>query len=82
MFLIQAGRDTTINHELIGWGANGWYIINYDILRDYPEIKGGKSWDLLIVDESHKVKNPEAIRTQQVFGSGTIARSQPRRRCC
>ena len=31
--LIQAGRDTTINHELIGWGANGWYIINYDILR-------------------------------------------------
>jgi SNF2 family DNA or RNA helicase len=73
VFLIQAGRDTTINQGLIGWGANGWYIINYDILRDYPEIKNGKSWDLLILDESHKLKNPEAIRTQQVFGSGTIA---------
>jgi SNF2 family DNA or RNA helicase len=73
VFLIQAGRDTTINQGLIGWGANGWYIINYDILRDYPEIKSGKSWDLLILDESHKLKNPEAIRTQQVFGSGTIA---------
>ena len=73
VFLIQAGRDTTINHELIGWGANGWYIINYDILRDYPEIKSGKSWDLLILDKSHKLKNPEAIRTQHVFGSDTIA---------
>jgi SNF2 family DNA or RNA helicase len=71
--LIQAGRDTTINHELIGWSANGWYIINFDILRDYPEIKSGKPWDLLILDESHKLKNPEAIRTQHVLGSDTIA---------
>ena len=73
VFLIQAGRDTTINQGLIGWGANGWYIINYDILRDYPEIKSGKPWDLLILDESHKLKNPEAIRTQHVFGGDTIA---------
>jgi SNF2 family DNA or RNA helicase len=73
VFLIQAGRDTTINHGLIGWGANGWYIINYDILRDYPELKSGKPWDLLILDESHKLKNPDAVRTQHVFGSDTIA---------
>ena len=73
VFLIQAGWDTTINHELIRWGVNGWYIINYDILRDYPEIKSGKPLDLLILDESHKLKNPEAIRTQHVFGSDTIA---------
>jgi SWI/SNF-related matrix-associated actin-dependent regulator 1 of chromatin subfamily A len=73
VFLIQAGLDTTINHGLVGWGADGWYIINYDILRDYPEIKSGKPWDLLILDESHKLKNPEAIRTQHVFGSRAIA---------
>ena len=73
VFLIQAGCDTTINHSMMGWGVNGWYIINYDILRDYPEIKSGKPWDLLILDESHKLKNPEAIRTQHVFGSDTIA---------
>ena len=54
-------------------GANGWHVINYDILRDYPEIKSGKPWDLLILDESHKLKNLEAIRTQHVFGSDTIA---------
>ena len=73
VFLIQAGLDTTINHGLVRLGVNGWYIINYDILRDYPEIKSGNPWDLLILDESHKLKNLEAIRTQHVFGSDTIA---------
>jgi SNF2 family DNA or RNA helicase len=73
VLLIEAGRDMTINHGLIRWGAHGWYIINYDILGDYPESKNGKAWDLLILDESHKLKNPEAIRTQHVFGGGTIA---------
>jgi SWI/SNF-related matrix-associated actin-dependent regulator of chromatin subfamily A-like protein 1 len=73
VLLIQAGLDTTINHGLVRWGVNGWYVINYDILRDYTEIKSGKPWDLLILDESHKLKNPEAIRTQHVFGNDTIA---------
>jgi SNF2 family DNA or RNA helicase len=73
VFLIQAGCDTTINHTLLEWGVHGWFIINYDILGDYSEIKSSRPWDLLIVDESHKLKNPEAIRTQHVFGSNTIA---------
>ena len=73
VLLIQAGCDTTFNHTIMGGGADGWYIINYDILEDFPEIKRGKPWDLLIVDESHKLKNPEAIRTRHVFGSGIIA---------
>ena len=30
VFLIQAGCDTTINHALIGWRVNGWFIINYE----------------------------------------------------
>jgi SWI/SNF-related matrix-associated actin-dependent regulator 1 of chromatin subfamily A len=72
VFLIQAGWDTAINHRLMGSAVNGWFIINYDILGDYPEIKTSKPWDLLILDESHKLKNPEAIRTQHVFGSNTI----------
>jgi SNF2 family DNA or RNA helicase len=73
VFLVQAGCDTTINHGMMGWSVNGWYIINYDILGDYPEIKSGKPWDFLIADESHKLKNPIAIRTQLVFGSNTLA---------
>lgn len=71
VFLIQAGYDTTINHTLLKWTVDGWFIINYDILANFPEVKAA-SWDLLIIDESHKLKNPEAIRTRQVFGSGLI----------
>jgi SNF2 family DNA or RNA helicase len=73
VFLVQAGCDTTINHGMMGWSVNGWYIINYDILGDYPEIKSGKPWDFLIADESHKLKNPTAVRTQHVFGGDTLA---------
>jgi SWI/SNF-related matrix-associated actin-dependent regulator of chromatin subfamily A-like protein 1 len=71
VFLIQAGCDTTINHSLLRWTVDGWFIINYDILANFPEVKTAL-WDLLIIDESHKVKNPEAIRTQQLFGSDVI----------
>ncbi len=73
VFLIQAGRDTKLNHDLIGWGVKGWFIVNYDILGSFPELKSGQPWDVLIADESHKLKNPAAVRTQHVFGSSTIA---------
>ena len=66
----RSGHDN--QSRVDGWGVNGWHIINYDSLRDYPEIKSCKPSDLMILDESHKLKNPEAIRTQQVFGSNTI----------
>ena len=73
VFLIQAGRDVADNHRLLEAGVDGWFIINYDILRNYPEAKSDRPWDLVILDESHKLKNPEASRTQHVFGSDTIA---------
>ena len=71
VFLIQAEYDTTINRVLLKWTVDGWFIINYDILANFPEVKAA-SWDLLIIDESHKLKNPETIRTQQVLGGGLI----------
>jgi SWI/SNF-related matrix-associated actin-dependent regulator 1 of chromatin subfamily A len=71
VFLIQAGYDTTINQCLLKWSVDGWFIINYDILANFPEVKTG-SWDLLIIDESHKLKKSEAIRTRQLFGSDVI----------
>lgn len=73
VLLVQAGSDTILNHKMMEWGVSGWFIINYDIVRDYPEINTSKPWDLLILDESHKLKNPIAIRTQLVFGSNTLA---------
>jgi SWI/SNF-related matrix-associated actin-dependent regulator 1 of chromatin subfamily A len=71
VFLIQAGHDTAVNQMLLKGTVDGWCIINYDILTKFPEVKTG-NWDLLIIDESHKLKNPEAIRTQQLLGSDSI----------
>ena len=72
VLMLQSGRDEAINRLIMGRGANGWYIINYDILGNFPEIKNERPWDLLIIDESHKLKNPDAIRTQHVFGGNTV----------
>jgi SWI/SNF-related matrix-associated actin-dependent regulator 1 of chromatin subfamily A len=47
--------------------TSGWVIINYDILQRRPEIKA-RSWDLLICDESHLLKNFMARRTCEIFG--------------
>ncbi len=40
-------------------------IINYDILRKHPNLQR-ETWDLLVVDESHYLKSPDAKRTTTV----------------
>jgi SWI/SNF-related matrix-associated actin-dependent regulator 1 of chromatin subfamily A len=44
-----------------------WVIINYDIIDHHPEIRT-RHWDLMIVDESQRLKNHAAKCTVQVFG--------------
>jgi SNF2 family DNA or RNA helicase len=54
--------------------ANGYFpdseivIINYDILIKYRAEIDLRQWDLLIVDESHYIKNGKAKRTQALLG--------------
>lgn len=48
------------------WPDADIVIVNYEILDKYPELN--QPWDLLIVDECHFVKNPEAKRTQLLLG--------------
>lgn len=48
---------------VIGSITSGWVVINYDILQRRPEIKE-RSWDLLICDKSHLLKNFMARRTR------------------
>jgi len=43
-------------------------IINYDIINKFEDVKN-KTWDLLICDESHYIKNNTAERTRQIVGS-------------
>ncbi len=61
---------------IVDAGSNGWLdtrmvdvvIINYDILDRHIQAIHDASWDLLIVDECHYLKNPKAKRTALVLG--------------
>jgi hypothetical protein len=54
--------------------ANGTFpdsdivIINYDILAKHRDAIFARSWDLLVADECHYVKNPKAQRTKLLLG--------------
>jgi len=43
-------------------------VINYDILQKNIDAMRAIKWDLIICDEAHNMKNPEAQRTQAVLG--------------
>ena len=43
-------------------------IANYDILAKHAATLRAVTWDLIICDEGHYIKNPEAKRTQAVVG--------------
>ena len=43
-------------------------IINYDVLRKHTAFLRSRTWDLMIVDEAHFLKNPKAQRTKAVLG--------------
>lgn len=66
---------TTLQHLKVGVvEANDWpegadvVIINYDILERHKKRLNSHKWDLLLVDESHRVKNEDAKRTIMVLG--------------
>lgn len=42
-------------------------IINYDVLAKFREQLTADPWDVLIVDEAHYAKNPEAQRSEALF---------------
>jgi hypothetical protein len=61
---VRNGKTTsTIVHGSVAGASISVEIINYDILKKLP---AGATWDLLILDESHYVKNPKAARSKLV----------------
>lgn len=50
------------------WPDRDVVVINYDVLKKWPQAIQAASWDLLIVDEAHYLKNPDAQRTVAVLG--------------
>jgi hypothetical protein len=54
-----------------------WVIISYDLMRS-PEIQAAiaqRTWDLIILDEAHKLKNPETKQTQALFGDDAVCQN-------
>ncbi|MFX4300211.1 SNF2-related protein [Pseudosulfitobacter pseudonitzschiae] len=43
-------------------------VINYDILQKNIDALRAQEWDIIICDEAHNMKNPEAQRTKAVLG--------------
>ena len=61
-------REMSIELVNGGFPTSNIVILNFDILKNWmPEIHARK-WDLLIVDEAHKLKNKKAMRTKLVLG--------------
>jgi SWI/SNF-related matrix-associated actin-dependent regulator 1 of chromatin subfamily A len=52
-------------------GACDIVICNFDIIANFLPIIHGRQWDLLVVDESHFLKNPKTKRTKLVLGAKT-----------
>ncbi|ONF42500.1 hypothetical protein BTO32_14905 [Marinobacter lutaoensis] len=45
-------------------------VLNFDLVEQHYERLTEKPWDLLIVDEAHALKNPDAKRTKLILGHG------------
>jgi SNF2 family DNA or RNA helicase len=67
--------------EFDKWWCDGAYqnpkpsllsVISYDRFRRYSTQYLSQRWDLAIVDEAHFAKNPEAQRTQLIYGKGGL----------
>lgn len=44
-------------------------IINYDIMKKHRDLIRKRSYDVMVVDESHNIKNGKALRTKEVIGA-------------
>lgn len=62
-------------------------IINYDILEKWSEVITAKSWDMLVCDEAHYLKNPLTKRSQltyqiegkrKIYATGTPIVNRPK----
>lgn len=43
-------------------------VVNYDLLRQFHGDLRKQKWDLVIIDEVHYAKDPDAIRSREIYG--------------
>ena len=72
---VQEIEKWRTNHDLDVGLAEGSHfpdtpivVINYDILQRNEAALRAREWDIIICDEAHSLKNPEAQRTRALLG--------------
>lgn len=50
------------------WPSDNIVIINYDMLERYHDEIRARTWDVVVCDEAHVLKNAKAGKTKQVLG--------------
>lgn len=50
-------------------GRDHLVVLNYDILHKHQEALRASEWDLVVLDEAHYCKNPNARRTEHALGT-------------
>jgi len=66
--VINAGDDVT--------DTDGWNVINFDICHRYQEFLKGVEWDLVVIDECHRLKSQSAQRSLAIFGGERTLRRE------
>lgn len=74
------GMSVGIANVQTGIPGTDVVITNYEQLAKLPQMKEMK-WDLLVVDECHKVKNPKAQRTQYLLGAKATTKKVETKTC-
>ena len=49
-------------------------IINYELMSKWQEDLRCREWSVLIIDEAHYIKNPKALRSQEIFGRKKVVK--------
>jgi SNF2 family DNA or RNA helicase len=56
----------------IGKDARGWYIMHYEAVMRYPPTH--LLWDLIVLDEAHRIRNRNAQRTKAIKKLSSLRR--------
>lgn len=62
------------------WPDTDVVITNYEQVQKYRNEIAAVTWDLLVVDECHMIKNPKAQRTHAILGGGSVGGIVARKR--
>jgi SWI/SNF-related matrix-associated actin-dependent regulator 1 of chromatin subfamily A len=69
-WLVGPHSTSIINGRAVPLDTNH-YVINYDILHNHMGFLKSQEWDVIIYDESHKLRGPKSRRTKLTLGNGT-----------